>query len=252
MNRVFAQRRGFSLIELMVVVLIMSYILVFAVDEYIRYVEDAKRARARADIEELVKAVRLFNIRESRPFDIATFSPQILGNFVGTYLEREPSRDPWGNFYLHAPDQGIVFSCGPDGKPQTITAGGESDDVVVSYMPSGFFITRAEYVDSNLNNTVDFGDYIELRFSRPATLLAPMVVDFVTLHPEKALGSSIIQAGDNEFSARIVFSPPFLPTLKVGETRLFPRDFISSIIDKSPQPQGLQPQEGVIVEKRKK
>jgi len=252
LKRFLRKRQGFSLIELMVVVLIMSYILVFAVDEYIRYVEDAKRARARADIEELVKAVRLFNIRENRPFDIATFSPQILGNFVGNYLETEPPRDPWGNYYLHAAEQGIVFSCGPDGKPQTITAGGESDDIVVSYMPSGFFITRAEYVDSNFNNVIDFGDYIELRFSRPATLLSPMVVDFTTLHPDKALGSSIIQAGENETSARIVFSPPFLPAIRIGETRLFPRDFISSIIDKSPQPQGLQPQEGVIIEKRRK
>jgi len=236
----------------MVVVLIMGYLLIFAVDEYLRYIEDARRTRARADLEELVRAVRLFNIRENRTFDIATFSPQILGSFVGTYLEKEPSKDPWDNYYLHASDQGVVFSCGPDGKPQTLTSGGTSDDVVVSYMPSGFFITRAEYVDSNLNNVVDFGDYIELRFSRPATLLSPMVIDFSTLHPDKALGSAIVQAGDNDVSARIVFAPPFLPSIRVGETRLFPRDFISSIIDKSPQPQGLQPQEGVIIEKRKK
>lgn len=245
-------REGFSLIELMVVLLIISTLLIFAVEEYKRYIAEARATRARADIEELVKSVRLFNIREPRNFDLSVFSPQILGNFVGTYLEKEPSRDPWGNFYQHSANLGVVFSCGPDGKAQTTTVATSSDDIVVGYLPAGFFITRAEYVDANLNNLIDFGDYVDVRFSRPAKLIEPMVIDFSTRDPEKALGSAIIQPGDNVFSVRIVFSPPFLATIKPGETRLFPRDFMTSIVDMSPEPRGLQKQEGVIIEKRKK
>lgn len=243
---------GFSLIELMVVLLIMATLLIFAVEEYKRYIEEARITRARADIEELVKSVRLYNIRESKNFDLNIFSPQSLGNFVGTYLEKEPSRDPWGNFYLHSAEMGVVYSCGPDGKPQTTKVATFTDDVVMAYLPSGFFMTRAEYVDANLNNIIDFGDYIDVRFSRPAKLVSPMVVDFLTRDPEKALGSAIIEAGDNVFSAKIVFAPPFLAEIRPGETRLLPRDFMTSIVDMSPEPQGLQRLEGVLIEKRKK
>lgn len=247
-----ASRNGFSLIELMVVLLIMSTLLIFAVEEYKRHIADAQITRARADIEELVKSVRLYNIRESRNFELKVFSPQALGNFVGTYLEKEPPRDPWGNYYYHSADLGVVFSAGPDGKPQTTVIASSSDDVVMAYLPSGFFMTRAEYVDANLNNVIDFGDHIDIRFSRPAKLLAPMVVDFVTHNPDKALGSAIIEPGDNSFYARIIFSPPFLPVIRFGETRIYPRDFITSIVDMSPEPQNLQKFEGVFIEKRKK
>lgn len=243
---------GFTLIELLVSLLIISTLLVFAIEEYLRHLETARISRAKADIGELVKAVRLYNIREGHNFRIATFSPQFLGTFIGNYLEKEPPRDPWGNYYRHEPGQGIVFSSGPDGIPQSAMVATWSDDIVLPYLPSAFFITRAVHVDTNLNNQIDFGDYIEIRFSRPAQLLNPVVVDFETINPPKALGSALIKPGYDAFSARIEFAPPLAPTLVTGETRLFPREYIESIADLSPKPQRLQRQEGVMIEKKKR
>lgn len=243
--------KGFALIELMVVLLIMSALLVFAMDEYKRHIASTKVIRARADIDELVKAVRLFNIKESSNFTVTMFSPQALGTFVGNYLEKEPPRDPWGNYYRHSANLGVVFSCGPDGKPQTVSVASETDDVVGGYLPQSFFITRAEYVDANLNNVVDISDYIELTFSRPAKLIEPMAVDFETEFPSKALGSAVVIAETNSFKARIEFIAPFAPQIKPGETRLFPREYIESVVDLSPTPQRLQRQEGLVIEKRK-
>lgn len=245
------KNKGFALIELMVVLLIMSALLIFAIEEYKRHIASTRITRARADIEELIKAVRLFNIKESNSFSVAVFSPQALGAFIGTYLEKEPPRDPWGNFYLHSADLGVVFSCGPDGKPQTINVASETDDVVGSYLPQGFFITRAEYVDANLNNAVDISDYIDITFSRPAKLNDPLAVDFETSNPEKALGSALVRPLESGFKARIEFAPPFAPLVRPGETRLFPREYIDSVVDLSPYPQRLQRQEGLIIEKRK-
>ena len=247
-----ARNSGFTLIELMVSLLIISTLLIFAIEEYKRHIATARITRARADIDELVKAVRLYNIREGHGFTVSTFSPQLLGPFIGNYLEKEPPRDPWGNFYQHAPDLGLVYSTGPDGVSQTTIVATASDDVTMSYLPAAFFLTRAEHVDSNLNNLIDFGDYIEIRFSRPAQLHNPVVVDFETLNPEKALGSAIVKPGDNPFSARIEFAMPVAPTLITGETRLFAREYIESIVDLSPNPQPLQRQEGVIIERKKK
>ncbi len=243
---------GFTLIELLVSLLIISTLLIFAVEEYRRHLEIARITRAQADINELITAVRLYNIREGRNFSINTFSPQLLGTFIGNYLEKEPPRDPWGNYYRHEENQGIVFSTGPDGIPQTTSVATWSDDIVLPYLPAAFFITRAEHVDTNLNNQIDFGDYIEIRFSRPAQLRNPIVVDFETLNPAKALGSALIRPGYDAFSAKIEFAPPLAPILITGETRLFPREYIESIVDLSPKPQHLQRQEGVIIEKTKR
>jgi len=243
---------GFTLIELLVSLLIISTLLIFAVEEYKRHIETARIGRARADIEELAKSIRLYNIRENQNFGIGTFSPQLLGPFIGNYLEKEPPRDPWGNYYRHDADTGIVFSVGPDGMSQSTTIATWTDDVVMSYLPATFFITRAEHVDTNLNNLIDFGDYIDVRLSRPAQLINPVVIDFETANPAKALGSARIKPGDTRFNLKIEFAPPDAPTLVPGETRLFPREYIESIVDLSPKPQPLQRQEGVIIEKKRR
>lgn len=249
MKKLYVRKEGFSLIELLIVLLVISTIMIFAVEEYRRYIEDAKISRAKADIDELIKAVRLYNVREGRDFEIATFSLQNLGNFVGTYLEKEPPRDPWGNFYLHSAEVGAVFSKGPNGRADILAtvASGTPDDIVARYLPEKFFITKAEYVDANLNHLIDFGDYLEVKFSRPAVLKDPVAVDFETDIPERALGSAIVTPTEDKFVARISFVPPVPPSIRIGETRLFPREFIDSIVDKSPIPQNLQKLKGVLI-----
>ncbi len=243
--------KGFAVIELLITLLIISALLIFAVDEYRRYINSTRITRARADIEELVKAVRLYNIKEAKQFSVEVFSPQALGNFVGRYLEKEPPRDPWGLYYQHAPALGVVFSCGPDGLPQTTNRSGSSDDIVMSYMPQGFFITRADYVDANFNNRVDFSDYVELTFSRPATMTEPLVYDFETEYPERALGSALVRSDENPFKAKIEFAPPDAPSVVPGQTRLYPREFIESIRDFSPTPRVLQRVDNLVIDKRR-
>lgn len=247
----FRLKNGFALIELLISLLIISTLLIFAVEEYRRHIINTKITRARADIEELAKAIRLYNIKEPQNFAVTTFSPEALGNFVGTYLEKEPPRDPWGVYYLHSPEQGLVFSTGPDGKPQTTTVASVSDDIVLSYIPRGFFITRAEYVDTNMNNIVDFSDCIDLTFSRPAKLKDPMAVDFETANPVRALGTALIKAGESTFRAKIEFVPPIASKVVPGQTKLFPREFIESITDFSPVPQRLGRIDKLTIEKRR-
>ncbi len=247
-------KKGFSLIELMVVLLVMSAILIFAIEEYRRHIEDARVARAKADLDELVKSVRLYNIREGRSFKVATFTLSELGGFIGTYLEKEPPKDPWGNFYLHSPELGVIFSQGPNGKADVLseTATSTVDDIIVRYLPENFFITQADYVDANLNNLIDFGDYIELRFSRPAVLKDPIFNDFETESPQKAIGTALILATQDPFVARIDFMPPEGPSMVLGETMLLPREYIDSIVDRSPVPKKLERLRGVIINKKRK
>lgn len=225
-------RRGFSLVELMVVLVIMGLLITFAIDQYTKDIEYAKRTRARMDLEELAKSVRLYNIREEKSFTVATFTQQALATFVGTYLESTPPLDPWGRPYRHKSDLGIVYSLGPDGRDgysdPTATM---SDDVVLRYLPEGFYLTKAEYVDANRNNQVDFGDWIEVFFSRPAKFRNATTFDFVTQDPPKAFGDAFVNVASSGISLQIVFSPSIPPRFEIGKTKILVRPFQDGIVD---------------------
>lgn len=249
----FTDAHGFSLIELMVVLIIISTLVLIGIREYAEYVERAKITKVQMDLEELAKSIRIHNTREDQPFNISTFTITELGKFVGTYLEKEPPFDPWGNPYRHSVNLGMVYSVGPDGKdsqrPGSVAT--ISDDIIVRYIPAEFFITRAEYVDANRNNLIDFGDRLDLFFSRPAQMNNVTVFDFVTKKPERALGSAIIGSPAQGSVLSFVFASPVRPSLRVGETTIAPREFIESIIDCSRQPQPVRQLEEIVIQRKR-
>ncbi len=243
---------GFSLIELLVVVFILGGILIFAADQYISDVEYVRKKRAMTELEEIAKTIRLYNIREDRPFTVATLSASSLGSMIGTYFEKEPPADPWGRAYRHNAELGVAYSIGPDAIDGFKEPAADSgDDVAAWYLPRGFFITKAEWVDVNKNINVDFGDYIEVFFSRPGKVLNPTPFDFLTGKPEKALGSAVIGSSEKTQSIQIILSPPVMGKLKVGETTIRPRPFIESIRDFSAVPQILDSSVEVPIIRRK-
>ena len=123
---------GFSLLELMVVVVILSILALVIVPRIIDRPDQARVARVQSDLAVLESAVNLYrldNIRYpttaqglaalvSRPV-----SEPIPPNWTNSYIDRIP-KDPWGNPYQYlAP--GVhgdfdIFTFGADG-----VAGGE-------------------------------------------------------------------------------------------------------------------------------
>jgi general secretion pathway protein G len=244
-------RVGFSLIELMVTLIILSVIIVFAIQEYEQHIVAAKAARARNDLEDLAKAVRLYNIREEKPFEIGTFTAQYLGTFVGTYLETAPPLDPWGKPYLHAPELGVIYSCGPNLVDETTNFAGKSDDLVYHYLPADFYVTRAEYVDANRNGQIDMGDEVEISFSRPARMEGVSLFDFRTVNPENAFGSAKVVAPAKGRSLKIFFGPPLPPRIKIGETKIQVFYDIQSVVDFSSPPMPLKSLEDVVIQRKR-
>ena len=286
-------KRGFSLVELLVVVLILGCILILAVNHYREYIDTARFAKARQDIDEIIKAIRLHNINENERFTVEVLSPRNLGPFIGTYLdfnsavslapaEKEGDRniwyekkegvasgtlggyqnegnallDPWGHYYRHSPNLGIVYSLGPNGEDETITSTLEfkkKDDIVVYYLPNNLFILKAEFVDANQDNQIGFNDYIELTFSKPAIVENAIGQDFETANPEKALGTVSIKSDEkNPSKARITLIPPIASNIVIGKTTILPREYIDSIHDYSPNPIRLQRFDSLKITKRKK
>lgn len=252
-NARLSDNHGFNLIELMVAVIIIATLVLVSMREYAEYIHQAKVTKAQVDLEELAKAIRMYNTKEDQPFTIATFTVFELGSFIGTYLEKEPPFDPWGSPYRHSPEMGIVYSIGPDGfdsQRREIT-GFPYDDIIVRYIPEEFFITKVEYVDANRNTRIDFGDRVDIFFSRPAKMVNVSVFDFITKNPERALGSAVISSPPKGNVLSFLFASPVPPTINIGETTIIPRDFIDSILDCSNPPQPLRKHDEIMIQSRR-
>lgn len=128
---------GFSLIELMVVVLIMGLLATTIVISLAPVGDQSRVTKARSDIASLESALEMYSLDMSRypaadaglaALKVAPAGVDASNYRTGGYVKRL-QKDPWGNDYLYAVP-GVrsqtafdVYSAGPDGKP------GNTDDI---------------------------------------------------------------------------------------------------------------------------
>jgi general secretion pathway protein G len=122
--------RGFTLIEIMVVVVIMGVLAALVVPRLMGRTDDARMLAAKQDIATLMQALKLYRLDNQRyptteqglqALVARPSAAPIPQNWKsGGYLDRL-NRDPWGNTYqyLSPGTRGEidVFSYGADGKP---------------------------------------------------------------------------------------------------------------------------------------
>lgn len=127
---------GFTLLEIMVVIVILGLLAAIVVPRLIGRTEEAKRTQVRVQIKNIEQALQLFKLDNGfypateQGIEALVRIPEIgrvpKSYRKGGYLDRLPT-DPWGNAYVYlspAADRDYeILSYGADGVP-----GGEGED----------------------------------------------------------------------------------------------------------------------------
>jgi len=120
--------RGFTLIEIMVVVVIMGILAALVVPKLMGRTDDARIAAAKQDISTIMQALKLYRLDNQRypsteqglqALIVKPTSGPAANGWKG-YIDKLP-KDPWGNPYQYL-SPGLkgevdVFSYGADGQP---------------------------------------------------------------------------------------------------------------------------------------
>lgn len=132
-------QRGFTLIEIMVVVVILGILAALVAPKLMGRTDDARKVAAKQDVATIMHGLKLYRLDNQRYptteqglqalVTKPTSGPDTSGWKTGGYLDKLP-RDPWGNPYLYL-SPGIkgeidVFSLGADGQPG---GGGNDADI---------------------------------------------------------------------------------------------------------------------------
>jgi prepilin-type N-terminal cleavage/methylation domain-containing protein len=129
------RRRGFSLIELLIVVAIIAALVGVAVPFFQDNLQQAQQTKAKQDLDTIRNAIALHDA-QNRPLIGTSLQP-----LLGRYLQELP-RDPWSNEYALDANVGLICSFGADSQAGGV--GGDTDQYF--YYKPPIRVQRCQYI----------------------------------------------------------------------------------------------------------
>lgn len=205
------KKHGFTLIELLIVITIIAILAGAAIPYVQQYVEDARYAKAKQDMEEIRNALIRYEADRGTIY-APTQTAATLNELVGPYLT-QALIDPWGGAYSINSLASRVICNGPNG------ALGGGDDVIVDFRPP-LALSKVYWEDTNGSGAVSAGDSIILKFTRPVDKTTP--ADFLSRdnygYPAAGAFTSGWPAADADFSAVGFSNNDMTVTLTMADT----------------------------------
>jgi general secretion pathway protein G len=131
--------KGFTLLELLVVIVIVGLLAGYVAPKYFSQVGKSEVQVARAQVESLEKALDQFRLDMRRyptaeeGLEALVSKPANAATWSGPYLKKAVPSDPWGHAYVYrtpgARGEFDLFSYGRDGKP-----GGAGEDADIGIL----------------------------------------------------------------------------------------------------------------------
>jgi len=123
------RRRGFTLIELMVVIVILGLLAALVAPKFLKRGEEAKVTTTEVQMKNIEQALKLYKLHNSfyptteQGLKALVEKPEeepVPKNWKGPYIEKIP-KDAWGNDFIYISDgkQFNLISPGPDGEEGT-------------------------------------------------------------------------------------------------------------------------------------
>lgn len=141
-------KKAFTLIELLIVIAIISILAGSAIPYIQDYVDDARIAKARADLNELTNALIRYEMERGY------YDEGSQANLVGTYLQ-STLVDPWGAAYKIHPNSSTIYS-----------SGGGNAAIIRSFRPT-MRLVSVKWYDKDNDGKMSATDLIKFRFTRP-------------------------------------------------------------------------------------
>src|SRR4030042_3480961 len=102
-RNLYRKEKGFTLVELMIVIIILAVLTAIAIPSYMVLRDRARRAAAQSELKNIATAMEMYNADEDTYPDPG-FADIIADLEGGGYMNPVPTADQWGNDYIYTYD----------------------------------------------------------------------------------------------------------------------------------------------------